>query len=55
MEIFLREEAPIESHHPEHFRDRCFILTLAYLADIFTVLNLLNISMQGAGITFVKV
>ena len=51
MKIFLREKAPIESHLHEHFTDCCFILTLAY---VFALLNQLNISMQGAGVTIVE-
>ena len=42
----------LKSHnhrHPKHFEDLSFILTLAFLADIFGALNQLSCQMQGGG------
>ena len=36
-----------------HFESEDFILSLAYLSDIFTHLNNLNVSMQGKGINII--
>ena len=36
--------------HAKHFEDSSFILTLAFLADIFTALNHLNCQMQSGGV-----
>ena len=40
--------------HAKHFEDSSFILTLAYLADIFTALNHLNCQMQGGGVNVIE-
>ena len=40
----------LKSHnhrHSKHFEDSSFILTLAFLADIFDALNQLSFEMQG--------
>lgn len=47
IETFLRDK---ESTLLLHFTDTSFVLSLAYLADIFSHLNSLNISLQGRGI-----
>lgn len=41
---FLRE---YQSNFAENFEDEVFILSLSYLADIFSHLNDLNMFMQG--------
>lgn len=48
---FLRHQ---ECELASHFDDDDFIVHLAYLADTFSHLNELNVSMQGAGMTIVK-
>jgi len=48
LEIFLREKnSPLQAH----LNDENFVLSLAYLADIFSHLNSVNISMQGRNMT----
>ena len=47
----------LKSHnhqHSKHFEDSSFILTLAFLADIFGALNQLSCQMQGGGIKVVE-
>ena len=44
--LFLKEH---KNMYAENFEDEMFILSLSYLADIFSILNDLNLSMQGAG------
>ena len=45
--LFLREH---QNKFAENFEDDVFILSLSYLADIFSHLNDLNFTMQGAGV-----
>ena len=40
--------------HAKHFEDFSFILTLAFLADIFAAFNHLNCQMQGGGVNTYK-
>ena len=46
IEMFLRQRG---SSLVVHFENEDFILSLAYLSDVFTHLNDLNISIQGKG------
>ena len=50
IEMFLRQQ---DSSLVEHFESENFILSMAYLSDIFTYLNNLNISIQGKGINMI--
>ena len=50
IEMFLRKRG---SSLVVHFESEDFILSLAYLSDIFTHLNNLNISIQGKGINMI--
>ena len=46
----LLESLKSHNHqHSKHFEDSSFILTLAFLADIFGALNQLSCQMQGGG------
>ena len=47
---FLRNQG---SEIADHFENREFILSLAYLADVFTHLNELNVSMQGTAMNMI--
>ncbi|KAK3862332.1 hypothetical protein Pcinc_031801 [Petrolisthes cinctipes] len=47
---FLRNQ---DSDIADHFENREFILSLAYLADVFKHLNELNISIQGTGMNMI--
>ena len=40
--------------HAKHFENSSFILTLAFLADIFATLNHLNCQMQGGGVNIIE-
>ena len=40
--------------HAKHFNNPSFLLTLAYLADIFAALNHLNCQMQGGGVSVIE-
>ena len=40
--------------HAKHFNNPSFLLTLAYLADIFAALNHLNCQMQGNGVNVIE-
>ncbi|KAK4311012.1 hypothetical protein Pmani_017467 [Petrolisthes manimaculis] len=42
-----------DSDIADHFENREFILSLAYLADVFKHLNELNISIQGTGMNMI--
>jgi hypothetical protein len=46
--MFLREK---ENKLCEEFGTQGFIVSLAYLSDIFSHLNVLNISLQGSEVT----
>ena len=48
---FLRDH---NHRHAKHFNNPSFHLTLAYLADIFDVLNHLNCQMQGGGVNVIE-
>ena len=50
IEIFLRQR---DSSLLVHFESESFILSLAYLSDIFTHSNDVNISIQGKGINMI--
>ena len=52
IETFLRER---KSPLSKHFDDNKFIGALAYLADIFSSLNQLNVQMQGKNVTIIDV
>ena len=52
IEMFLREKA---SQLLEYFAAPNFAISLAYLTDIFDLLNLLKISLQGRGVTILDV
>ena len=49
---FLRNH---NHRHAKHFNNPSFLLTLAYLADIFAALNHLNCQMQGGGVNAIEV
>ena len=51
IEMFLRER---NSDFLQYFEDPNFVISLAYLADIFGILNSLNISLQGRGVTILE-
>ena len=51
IEMFLRER---NSDFLQYFEDPNFIISLAYLADIFGILNSLKISLQGRGVTILE-
>ena len=40
--------------HAKHFNNPSFLLTLAYLADIFAAFNRLNCQMQGDGVNVIE-
>ena len=48
---FLRDH---NHRHAKHFNNPSFLLTLAYLADIFAALNHLNCQMQGGGVSVIR-
>ena len=50
IEMFLRQQ---DSSLVVHFESENFILSMAYLSDIFTHLNDLNMSIQGKGISMI--
>ena len=50
IRMFLRQRG---SNVGVHFESEDFILSLAYLSDIFTHLNYRNISIQGKGINMI--
>ena len=52
IETFLGER---KSRLSKHFDDNRFIGVLAYLADIFSSLNQLNVQMQGKNVTIIDV
>ena len=43
-----------DSNFLEDFKDPNFVVSLAYLADVFGMLNSLNISLQGRGVTILE-
>ena len=49
--MFLRER---NSDFLQYFGDPNFVISLAYLADIFGILNSLNISLPGRGVTILE-
>ena len=51
IEMFLRER---NSDFLQYFEEPNFVISLAYLADIFGILNSLNISLQGKGVTILE-
>jgi hypothetical protein len=51
--FFTDLESPFA--HTERLNDYSWLAVLAYMADIFTHLNALNLSMQGEGITIFNV
>ena len=51
IEMFLRER---NSDFLQYFEDQNFVISQAYLADIFGILNSLNISLQGRGVTILE-
>ena len=48
---FLRDH---NHRHAKHFNNPSFLLTLAYLADMFAAPNHLNCQMQGGGVTVIE-
>ena len=48
---FLRD---LNHRNAKHFNNPSFLLTLAYLADIFAALNHLNCQMQGGGVNVIE-
>jgi hypothetical protein len=51
--FFIDLESPFTL--TEHLNDYSWLAMLAYMVDIFTHLNALNLSMQGGGITIFNV
>lgn len=50
LEFFKQQQFPLA----DHFEDEHFIVILRYLTDIFSLLNDLNISMQGRDMDIVQ-
>ncbi|KAF2359448.1 hypothetical protein FHG87_009794 [Trinorchestia longiramus] len=51
LALFLQEH---QHCHPDCFKNSEFILTLAYLDDVFAALNHLNQKMQGGGTNIIE-
>jgi len=50
LELLKHQQSPLANH----FEDENFIVSLGYLADIFSLLNDLNISMQGRDVDIIQ-